>query len=335
MAGFYHRSVLVTGGHGFLGSHLVDLALKRGHRVRCLLRPGRSEAVFAGRPVEVARGDLRSPAGLADAVRGVDWIIHVAGRISARSPAEFRAVNVEGTRRLARAAAAATSRCSRFVLVSSQAAAGPSPDGRPIDEGCPPHPVSQYGRSKLAAERALAGALGSVPFTICRPPAIYGPRDRALRPFFRLAANGIALRLGFRERRFDLLHARDVARALLAAAGEPRAAGRTYFLADRAGYSYEEFAAALEKAVGRTLVRIPLPDLVLRLAGVLTDEAAALVGRRPSSGGRRCGSSSGVGGSAPRRRRGATSAGRRASRWSRGLRPPRAGTRPRNEVRAA
>jgi len=284
MAGSYHRRLLVTGGHGFVGSHLVDLALERGHRVRCLLRPGRSEAVFAGRPVEVARGDLRFSAGLADAVRGVDWIIHVAGRISARSPAEFRAVNVEGTRRLAEAAAVAAPGCSRFVFVSSQAAFGPSPDGKPIDEASSPRPVSHYGPSKLAAERVLSGALGAIPFTICRPPAIYGPRDAALRPFFQLASRGIALRLGSRERRFDLLHARDVAEALLAACAAPGAAGRAYFLAGRAGCSYEEFAAALERAVGRHLLRLHLPDLVLKLAGVLTDEAAALVGATPVFG---------------------------------------------------
>ncbi|MFI5403683.1 MAG: NAD-dependent epimerase/dehydratase family protein, partial [Planctomycetota bacterium] len=156
------RCALVTGGHGFLGSHLVDALLDRGVRVRCLLRPGRPESLFSGRPVEVVRGDLRAADGLAAAVEGADLVFHVAGLIAARSPAEFHEVNAKGTARLA-AAVAARGPVSRFVLVSSQAAAGPSLDGRPVTEDRPPGPLTHYGRSKLAGERALEAA--GIPFT--------------------------------------------------------------------------------------------------------------------------------------------------------------------------
>lgn len=281
------RLALVTGGHGFLGSHLVELLLARGFSVRCLLRPERPAAVFSGRSVEVARGDLRRREGLAAAVREVDLVFHVAGLVTARGPAEFRAVNVEGTRRLAAAVGQLNPGCRRFVYVSSQAAAGPSRDGRPIREERPPEPLTHYGRSKLEGERVLPDALGGVAWTVVRPPAIYGPRDEGILPFFQLAARGFAAGLeGTRGRRFNLLHARDVAEGMLAAAETPAASGRTYFLADEhgTGYDYREVARSLERAFGRRTRRVPLPDLLLDLAGVLTDEVAWLCGRRPIFG---------------------------------------------------
>jgi nucleoside-diphosphate-sugar epimerase len=276
------RRALVTGGHGFLGSHLVDLLLERGYGVRCLLRPGRPESALGGRPVEVARADLRGDAGLGDAVRGVDCVFHVAGLIAARSPREFRDVNAAGTRRLAAAVAEHDPACRRFVLVSSQAAAGPSPDGSPVTEERPPRPLTFYGRSKLEAEQELERT--GVPFTIVRPPAVYGPRDMALLPFFRLAARGIAPGLEGRGRRFNLLHARDVARGLVLAAEAEAARGRTYFLADARGYGYGDVAESMGRAFGRRPRRVPVPDFVLDLAAALTDEIAGLLGRVPVFG---------------------------------------------------
>lgn len=278
------ESALVTGGHGFLGSHLVDRLLERGVRVRCLVRPDRRENPFEGRPVEVVRGDLRTGEGLEGAAGAVDAVYHVAGLIAARAPSDFYRVNVEGTRRLARAVARSNPGCRRFLLVSSQAAAGPSPDGRPLAEEAPCRPVSHYGWSKLRGEGALRESIGGVPWTIVRPPAIYGPRDEGILPFFQLAAAGFWPDLDGRGRRFNLLHACDVADALLAAAGSEVAVGRTYFLSDGRGYAHREVGEALGRAFGRRVRRVPVPDLLLDFAALVTDETASLLGRVPVFG---------------------------------------------------
>ncbi|MHC4340647.1 MAG: NAD-dependent epimerase/dehydratase family protein [Planctomycetota bacterium] len=278
MAGNQGSTALVTGGHGFLGSHLVDLLLERGHKVRCLVRPGRPESLFRGLDVEIRRADLRRYGGLEDAVEGADYVFHVAGLIAARGPSQFRSVNVEGTRRLAAAVARAAPACRRFLYVSSLAAAGPSPDGHPIREERAPAPVSHYGRSKLAGERVLEAALGAVPHTVVRPPAIYGPRDEGILPFFQLAALGFWADLDGPGRRFNLLHARDVAEGAYAAALAESSKGRSYFLADPAGYSHAEFAESLGVAFRRHVHRIPVPDLMVDLAAILTDEWASLTG---------------------------------------------------------
>jgi nucleoside-diphosphate-sugar epimerase len=278
-------TALVTGGHGFLGSHLVELLLERRFSVRCLLRPERAAGVFGDLPVEVRRGDLRRSEGLEEAVAGVDYVFHVAALTAARSPAHFRSVNVHGTRRLAEAVGRAAPGCRRFVYVSSQAASGPSFDGRPIREDRAPWPVSDYGRSKLAGERVLEPALGRVPATTVRPPAIYGPRDEGILPFFQLASMGFAAGLEGRGRRFNLLHARDVAEGILAAATAAVARTEVYFLVDAdGGYDHGKLAAALGRAFGRRLRRLPVPDLLLELAGVLTDEIALFTGGVPILG---------------------------------------------------
>ena len=230
--------------------------------------------------MEVVRGDLRRTEGLSAAVDGADYVFHVAGLIAARGPAQFRAVNVMGTARLAQAVAATAPRCKRFVYVSSQAAAGPSPDGRPITEERPPRPLTHYGRSKLGGELVLPGSIGDVPYSIVRPPAIYGPRDEGILPFFQLAARGFAPGLEGRGRRFNLLHATDVAAGALAAARTEKGAGRTYFLSDPGGrgYAYDELASAFARVFGRPARRIPIPDLLLDAAATVTDEVAHLVG---------------------------------------------------------
>ncbi|MHC5012817.1 MAG: NAD-dependent epimerase/dehydratase family protein, partial [Planctomycetota bacterium] len=124
----------------------------------------------------------------------------------------------------------------------------------------------------------LESALGGVPHTVVRPPAIYGPRDEGILPFFQLAALGFWAGLDGPGRRFNLLHARDVAAGAYSAALAECAEGRTYFLADPVGYSHTEFAESLGAAFHRRVRRIPLPDLMVDLAAVLTDEWASLTG---------------------------------------------------------
>lgn len=225
----------------------------------------------------VVRGDLRRPEGLAEAVRGVHYVFHVAGLVAARSPAEFRAVNADGAGRLAAAARGEGGGLQRFVLVSSQAAAGPSRDGLPVTEDLPPNPLTHYGRSKLLGEEAVRAS--GIPFTILRPPAIYGPRDVALLPLFRLASKGLWPGLEGPGRRFNLLHARDVARGILLAAEAEGARGRTYFLSDGPGYGYPDVARSMGRAFGRRTRRVPVPDFALDLAAAVSDEVMSLLGR--------------------------------------------------------
>ncbi|MFN2633328.1 MAG: NAD-dependent epimerase/dehydratase family protein, partial [Thermoanaerobaculia bacterium] len=146
---------LVTGGPGFVGSHIVRALLARGQPVRCLVRPGSRRTNLDGLPVEVAVGDLTDPPSLREAVRGCRVVYHCAAdyRLGARRPDAIYASNVAGTDNLLRAAADAA--VERVVHTSSVGALGRRPDGRPADENTPVRPeslIGDYKKSKYEGE---------------------------------------------------------------------------------------------------------------------------------------------------------------------------------------
>ncbi|RYZ59345.1 MAG: SDR family NAD(P)-dependent oxidoreductase, partial [Proteobacteria bacterium] len=126
--------VLVTGGSGFLGSHIVEQLIAEGHTVRALVRRTSNRKFLAslGPKVEFAEGSVEDAAKVEEAVKGVDAIIHSAGLVKARNEAEFHETNVTGTKNLLEAAKKFAPGLKRFVFVSSLAAVGPSPDGVPV-----------------------------------------------------------------------------------------------------------------------------------------------------------------------------------------------------------
>src|SRR5205823_14015189 len=150
--------VLLTGGSGFLGSYVAEQLAAGGHVVRALVRPKSARSILDKLPrVEFVPGAIERPDTLKPAMEGVDAVVHVAGIVKARKPADFFEVNTQGTRNLVDAALARGG-LERFVYVSSLAAVGPSADGTPVSENAEPRPVTQYGRSKLEAERAVLAA---------------------------------------------------------------------------------------------------------------------------------------------------------------------------------
>lgn len=238
----------VTGGTGFVGSHLIDHALAAGHRVRALTRrpqPPRDGVVWVA-------GALDDAGALAAMVAGADAVIHVAGVVTAADRAGFAAGNIEGTRAVIAAALAAGPQ--RFVQVSSLAAREPG--------------LSDYGWSKAAADALLADA--ALDWTIVRPPAIFGPRDREMLALFRFAARRV-VPLPPAGGRLSVIAVEDLARLLLTLA--TAAGGNTLPRAivepddgTPGGWDHRDFARAIGRAVGRRILPLPLPATILRLA---------------------------------------------------------------------
>jgi nucleoside-diphosphate-sugar epimerase len=177
-------SFLVTGATGFIGSHLVDSLLDRGAKVRCLVRSLERGRVLRERGVELIFGDLDRPASLTAALEGIRTVYHLAGCTKSLSAAEMFRINEGGCAALARIGSLQRDP-PRLVIVSSIAAAGPTTRGNLRREGESPHPVSNYGRSKLAGELAAARYADRAPTTIVRPGIVFGPRDPALAKAFR------------------------------------------------------------------------------------------------------------------------------------------------------
>jgi len=275
----------VTGATGFVGSHLVDALLEQDHQVVCLVRnPRKAERLFPHRAPDIVSGDLSDESALREGIDGADVVFHVAGITSARSRAEFFTVNTEATRSVLRAAHAAAPALERFVLVSSLSAAGPTERGRVLTETDPPAPVSAYGRSKLAAEQAVREA--PQPWTIVRPPAVYGPRDVELRRVFTFARWGVAPVFGDGGQELTMIHVDDLVSALLAAVGSAQTAGGVYFATHPEVVTAKAFLEQVHQTVSeirgkspRAPTHVPLPHWLVRAFLAASWAGARLTGR--------------------------------------------------------
>jgi nucleoside-diphosphate-sugar epimerase len=275
--------LLVTGATGFLGSHVAELLLAEGHRVRVLLRHRSNREFLQGLACEEAIGDISDPPSLTDAVSGVDAVIHTAGLVKARTDAEFLAVNAAGTANLLTAIEQGAPGLRRFVHVSTLAAHGPSEDGSPRPLDAPPRPITAYGRSKLAGEDFTRASAVADRAVIFRPPAIYGPRDPALVPFFRLARWRLAPLLMGGHNRVSLVYVEDAARAIVTAAtAEADVAGKTYTLDDGGVYSWRDLMSAVEAATGHRTLRLNCPRWTFTAAALASEAFGLLSGRAVS-----------------------------------------------------
>ncbi len=276
-------NVLVTGASGFLGSHIAEQLAGAGHDVRVLVRQTSSRSFLAGFAHEIALGDVTDAASLPAALAGVDAVVHAAGLVKARNEGEFHAVNTQGTQNLLLAVAEAAPDLKRFVYISSLAAHGPSPDGNPRLADAQPMPLTAYGRTKLAGENLTRASRIGPRSVIFRMPAIYGPRDPALLPFFLLAKRRIAPLLMGGRNRISIIYAEDAARAVVQAlSAEANVAGETYSPEDGEVYTWRDLLAAVEEAVGHEALRIPAPRWTFSLAA-LSSEAFGLLTRHAVS----------------------------------------------------
>ena len=251
---------LLTGASGFIGSHLAEHLLSRGYTLRCLLRKTSSTAWLKDLPIEYVYGDLFARDALAQAVRGVDLVIHNAGVTKAKTREEYFQANAGGTKNILEAVLAENPQIKRFLFVSSQTAVGPSPSAAPISEDVAPHPITTYGRSKLQAEQECLEVADRIPVTIVRLPAVYGQRDKDIFEFFNTMSRGLQPVVGFREKYVSLLHVRDVVRGIVMAAESPVAAGRTYFVTSKEVYGWKQVGDITKRVLGKRAFRLAIPE---------------------------------------------------------------------------
>src|SRR5262249_27775795 len=259
--GVARRTAFLTGGTGFVGAHVARALGEEGWSVRALAR--RPEALAAedlrDLSLESVAGDLShaSESALREGARGVEAIVHVAGLVKARSLEAYREVNAGGTVQLLRAAAQSAPD-ALFVLVSSQAAAGPARNGRPVEEGDPAAPVSWYGRSKLEAEEAVASEWKG-PWIVLRPVVVYGAGVRGLLRLFAAARRGwVPVPAG--RSRVQLIEAPRAARAIALCAGRPDLSGQTAFLGDPESVEISDLSAIIASLPQKPARRFPVPD---------------------------------------------------------------------------
>lgn len=268
----------ITGATGFVGSHLAEALVARGDSVVALARREDQHLALTAIGARPVPGSLENDRALSAALAGVDTVYHVAGATAARDEAEYFAVNEGGTRRLLDAVRRSAPGVRRFVYVSSQSALGPSRQGTPLGEDAECHPITSYGRSKLAGELAVRGS--ELPWVVVRPSAVYGPRDKEFLKLFRIVRRGIAPVFGTGTQELSLAYIADLVAAVVLAGTEDAAAHQIFHVAHAEVVLSRDVARAAGAAVGTAPILIPVPGIAARLTVGAVGRAAAMFGQR-------------------------------------------------------
>lgn len=268
--------LLLTGSTGFVGRNLLIRLRKDPRWSRILLpvrNPEKLRSQLAGEKLDDWRfqpcrvtGDFWELPGDCSP----DLVIHAAGLLFGRRPEEYFSANVEGTLRLM----AQIPRTARVIAISSQAAGGPTPGGehaRTTDHE--DRPVSFYGVSKLTMERELRNRLGRR-LLILRPPMVFGPRDAATIPLFRMAGGAVRMKPGFLPKHYSWIEVGDLCDAILAAAltaPSDWAMHGPFYLDSGTDITDSELVETAARVLGSKGVTLPVPLALIRLASVLID----------------------------------------------------------------
>ena len=278
----------VTGGTGFIGSHLVEQLVDQGYHVTCLIRKTSNlrwldHLLTAKSPqVELITGDLHDSDVLAQHVRDIDLVFHLAGLTKAPNAATYDRVNAAGTEHLIEACLGAQTNLNRFVYCSSLAAVGPSSNATPNTEDVTPRPLTDYGSSKLKGELIVRKYTDRLPITIIRPPAVYGPRDADIFLFFQMINRGIIPILGDADKLLSLVHVKDLVAGMYTAAVSERAIGETYFLTDGDIHTWRGIERVIADTLEKRPLKVKVPFFLLDFISIFTETAAKITRQTPT-----------------------------------------------------
>lgn len=270
-------NVLVTGGTGFVGSHLIDFLLGRGDvEIFVLVRdPGRLRGLSGKPDLHILKGDLFSIPTLPSSL---EVVFHLAGLTKALKSNDYYTVNREGTASLFQSLLDRGLK-PRVVHLSSLAAGGPSSPARGVREDDPPRPVSPYGKSKLQAEEAALSYRQDIPVTVLRVGAVYGPRDEDFLIYFRYVKKGLLPLFGPEKKYLSLCSVHDLVRAMDISSRSEAAAGEVFNIADGTPHSWEDIGWSAAEAMGKKVLPVRVPMWAAYLAASGSEIISKLIGK--------------------------------------------------------
>lgn len=260
---------LVTGASGFIGSHIVDILLEKKFEVTCLLRKSSKTEWLDKKNVIIKYIDFDDHQLLVETMRGAEYVFHSAGLNFAKNKDDYFKINTLGTKKILLACYENKSTIKRFVYISSQTASGPSKSlEEAIDERSESKPITMYGKSKKLAEDEVRNYKDKLPFTILKPTAVFGPRDKAIYSLFKMMYYGFASHVGCNKKYLSLIFVEDLARGIVEAALSDNTIDETYFLSNAEFYNWDYISGVFKKQMNKKLYfKIKIPDFIVLLVG--------------------------------------------------------------------
>ena len=274
--------ILITGASGFIGSFIVEEALRRGWETWAAVRRSSSRQFLQDERIHFIELNLSNEQQLTEQLRGheFDYVVHAAGVTKCIDQADFRRINTEGTQHLVRALIALRMPLRRFVFVSSLSVFGAIREQQPyeeIRETDTPQPNTAYGRSKLEAEQWLEGV--NIPYVILRPTGVYGPRERDYFLMAKSIKQHSDFAVGYKRQDITFVYVDDVVQAVFLAC-EKGQTGRKYFLSDGQVYQSSTFSDLIREELGHPWwIRITAPIWVLRVVTFFGDLIGRMTGK--------------------------------------------------------
>ena len=276
--------ILITGASGFIGSFIVEEALKRGLDTWAAIRKSSSKEWLQDERIHFIELNLSSKAQLVEQLRGqdFDYVVHAAGVTKCLNKQDFMRINFEGTKNLVEALLETEMPLKRFVFVSSLSIFGAIKEKQPyeeIRESDTPQPNTEYGRSKLAAEQFLETLGARLPYIILRPTGVYGPREKDYFIMAKSIQQHSDFAVGYQQQDITFVYVKDVVQAVFLAL-EKGENGRKYFLSDGEVYQSATFSNLIHEALGRPWwIRITAPVLVLRIVTFFGEYIGRMTGK--------------------------------------------------------
>lgn len=276
--------ILITGASGFIGSFIVEEALKQGFETWAAIRKSSSKEYLQDERIHFIELNLSSKAQLIEQLRPhqFDYVVHAAGVTKCLNKADFRRINTEGTKNLVDALLDLQMPLKRFVFLSSLSVFGAIKEQLPYDEireDDTPKPNTEYGRSKLEAERYIDSIGLRLPYIILRPTGVYGPREKDYFMMAKSIKQHIDFAVGYQRQDITFVYVTDVVQAVFLAL-EKGETGRKYFLSDGQVYQSTTFSDLIHEELGRPWwLRITAPVWVLRVVTFFGEYIGHMTGK--------------------------------------------------------
>lgn len=260
--------VFVTGGTGFIGSHLIDyyLSSERNCEIFALVRDLNNLKWLKGKRINFLEGNLFSIPPLPS---DIDYVFHLAGLTLASYLEDYYTVNQQGIASLFQSLRSQKIHPKKIVCLSSLAAAGPSFDSKPVKESFSPHPITPYGRSKLMGEIEALKFKDHYSIVILRPTAIFGPRDKDFIHYFKFMKRGILPTFYFRKRLLSLCYIKDLVKAIDLSIQKKLSSGEIINIANPKPYDWNYVGEAAGKAMGKSLIKLRIPFSSVYIIGMM------------------------------------------------------------------